>query len=305
MSELTTSASPDPASSTAGSSTSGSSTSGSSALPVEGDGEATTGFYRRDGDLFVPSRHTEGPWAPETQAGNPIAALLAWGVEQVPTLAPMRTVRCTFDLLRPSPMRPMELRTEVVREGKRIQVVDASLWVDGVRYAACRALRLRRGEVGPPQLDNPVTGPIEMPPPPGRPMWDLAVVDGFPGAVRAFEAKAVDSDDARWSTSLWVRLRIPVIDGVPTSAVARIAAISDFVSNSVSHADRTRWAMINADLNVAVFREPTSDWLALTIRTGFSVDGIGHSVGWIQDEEGHVATAMTLGMVEPISSEVS
>lgn len=58
--------------------------------------------------------------------------------------------------------------------------------------------------------------------------------------------------------------------------------------------------MINADLNVAVFREPRSEWLALTIRTGFSTDGVGHSVGWIQDEQGHVATAMTLGVVEQI-----
>ena len=268
-------------------------------------GDAGEGaFYRRDGELFVPTRHTEGPWAPETQAGNPVSALLAWGVEQVPTLAPMRTVRCTFDLFRPSPMRPMELKTEVVREGKRIQVVDASLWVDGVRYAACRALRLRRGESGPPELDNPVTGPLDMPPPPCRPMWDLDNMEGFPGAVKAFESKSVDSDDPRWSTSLWVRLRIPVIEGEPASAVARIAAVSDFVSNSVNHADREAWAMINADLNVAVFREPTSDWLALTIRTGFSTDGVGHSVGWIQDENGHVATAMTLGMVEPVSLEL-
>lgn len=267
-------------------------------------GAGEVGFYRREGDLFVPSQHTEGPWAPQTQAGNPVAALLAWGVEQVPTLAPMRTVRCTFDLFRPSPMRPMELRSEVAREGKRIQVVDASLWVDGTQYAACRALRLRRGEVGPPELDNPVTGPIDMPPPPGRPMWDVDNMEGFPGAVKAFESKAVDSDDPRWSTSLWVRLRIPVIDDAPASAVARIAAVSDFVSNSVNHADRERWAMINADLNVAVFREPTSEWLALTIRTGFSVDGVGHSVGFIQDERGHVATAMTLGMVEPVSLDL-
>lgn len=271
---------------------------------VSGRSPDEVGFYRREGDLFVPSHHTEGPWAPETQAGNPVAALLAWGVEQVPTLAPMRTVRCTFDLFRPSPMRPMELKTEVVREGKRIQVVDASLWVDGTRYAACRALRLRRGLEGPPELDNPVTGPIEMPPPPGEPMWDLDNMEGFPGAVRAFESKAVSSDDPRWSTSLWVRLRIPIIDDAPGSEVARIAAVSDFVSNSVNHADREQWAMINADLNVAVFREPTSEWLALTIRTGFSADGVGHSVGWIQDEQGHVATAMTLGMVERTALDV-
>ena len=258
------------------------------------------GFFRRDGDRFVPSHHTEGPWAPETQAGNAVASLLAWGVDQVPTLAPLQTVRCTFDLFRPTPMRPLELRTEIVREGKRIQVVDASLWEGDTRFAGCRALRLREGDAGPPDLDNPVTGPIEVPPPPGGPMWPEVDTDLFPGAVRAFESRAVDSRDPRWSTSLWVRLKVPIVDGGPDSEMARIAAVADFVSNSVSHADRTEWAMINADLNVALFRRPTSEWLALTIRTGFSSSGVGHSVGWILDETGHVATAMTLGLVDRI-----
>src|SRR5690606_37594578 len=147
----------------------------------------------------------------------------------------------------------MELTTEVVREGKRIQVVDASLWVDGTRYATCRALRLRRGSEGPPELDNPVTGPIEVPPPPGEPMWGLPDLPVLPGAVRAFEARAANSDDPRWSTSLWVRLRVPIIDGVPDSLVSRLSAVADFVSNSVNHADRAQWAMINADINLAVF----------------------------------------------------
>jgi hypothetical protein len=265
-------------------------------VPTSSDGIA--GFFRRDGDRFVPSRFTEGPWAPETQAGNATAGLLAWAVDQVPTLAPLRTVRCTFDLLRPTPMLPLEVRTEVVREGKRIQVVDASLWLDDVRYAACRALRVREGSAAPEHLDNPITGPLEVPPPPGGPMWSDLGRDTFPGSVDAVDARHVDSTDPRWSTSFWVRVLVPVVENGPASEVARVCSAADFVSNAVSHADRARFAMINADLSVVIFRPPTSDWLAFTVRTGFAADGVGHSVGWIFDEQGHVATAMTVGLVE-------
>lgn len=262
--------------------------------------DEVTAFYHQDGDFFVPSHYTEGPWAPETQAGNATSGLLAWGVDQVPTLTPMRTVRCTFDLFRPAPMRPLELRSHILREGKRIQVVETSLWEDGVQYAACRALRMREGEASPPDLDNPVIGPIELPPPPsGLPPWGEHDPSLFPGSVWAFDARVPDTEDPRWSTTLWVRSKISVVDNGPRSEVARVASIADWVSNSANHADRAAWYMINADLSLAVFRQPTSDWLALVIRTGFSPDGIGHSVGWILDESGHVATAMTLGMVEP------
>lgn len=256
-------------------------------------------LYRRDGDRFVPSALTGGPWVPGVQAGSATSALLAWAVEQVPTLAPMRTVRYTFDLLRPAPMHQLGARSEVLREGKRIQVVEASL-VDGdLVVARCRALRLRRGQVSPPLAENPELPVIAVPPPPGVEKWpeEGTAVD-LPGIMGAFDVRQVDDPDRGWSTTSWLRLQAPVVEGASTPPVVALAAAADFVSNSANHADHDQWSMVNADVSVDVVREPTSDWMAVAVRTSFGPDGIGHSVGRIYDEHQFVATAMTMGLVE-------
>lgn len=258
-------------------------------------------LYRRDGDRFLPTALTGGPWSPDAQAGTATSALLAWAVEQVPTLAPLRTVRYTFDLLRPAPLRALEVRTEVLREGKRVQVVDAALLADGVVVATCRALRLRRGTEAPPASEDPDLPPLVQPPGRGSARWPvLEETRQLPGIMGALDARGVVGDDPAWPTTMWLRLQADVVEGSPTPPVVALAAAADFVSNSANHADPTAWSMINADVSLDVVREPTSDWLALVVRTSFAADGIGHSTGRIHDERGFVASAMTMGLVEPV-----
>lgn len=61
-----------------------------------------------------------GPWNPEQQHGSAPAALAAWTAEQMPTREPMRIARLTLDLLRPVPIAPLDIETEVLREGRKI-----------------------------------------------------------------------------------------------------------------------------------------------------------------------------------------
>lgn len=262
-------------------------------------GDDRPALYRRDGDRFLPSALTGGPWAPGVQAGSATSALLAWAVEQVPTLAPMRTVRYTFDLLRPAPMHELSARSRVLREGKRIQVVEASLHDGDLVVACCRALRLRRGHASPPVAENPALPVLVLPPPPGREKWpEGSAPMALPGIMRAYDVREVDDPDPAWSTTSWLRLLAPVVEGTPTPPVAALAGAADFVSNSANHADHDQWSMVNADVSVDLVREPASDWLAVAVRTSFAPDGIGHSTGRIYDERGFVASAMTMGLVE-------
>ncbi|CAN5715530.1 thioesterase family protein [soil metagenome] len=256
-------------------------------------------LYRRDGDLFVPTPLTGGPWDPGAQAGSATTALLAWAVEQVPTLAPMRTVRYTFDLLRPAPMVGLDVRTEVVREGKRIQVVEAGLYADDVCVASCRALRMRQGSAAPPVAEDPSLPVIAAPPPPGVAKWGEPMVrTALPGIMGALDVREPVASEPAWPTTTWVRLLASVVEGTSTPQVAALAAIADFVSNSANHAGPEQWMMINADVSLDIVRVPSSDWMALEVRTSFAPDGIGHSVGRIHDESGFVATAMTMGLVD-------
>ena len=81
-----------------------------------------------DGDGHVVATIlTQGPWDPNAQYGGTPAALLAWAVEAGPTLVPMRVARLTVDMHRPVPLGRLGVTAEVVRQGKRLQVVTAAI----------------------------------------------------------------------------------------------------------------------------------------------------------------------------------
>ena len=105
-------------------------------------------FVPDGADAVVATILTQGPWDANAQYGGTPAALLVWAVERVPTLVPMRIARFTIDMHRPVPLGRLTIETEVVREGKRLQIVLAIIRDPGgveVARAHCAALPSRPG----------------------------------------------------------------------------------------------------------------------------------------------------------------
>src|SRR5688500_19801715 len=101
-------------------------------------------LYVRDGDTFVGTRCTKGSWHANGQSGGAVLALLGHLLEDVPTLAPMSLSRLTVDMVRPVPVgERLWIEQVVIREGKRIQVVDITVRTAEAEHARARALRLR------------------------------------------------------------------------------------------------------------------------------------------------------------------
>ena len=90
-------------------------------------------LFQRDGAVVIPSELTVGPWSDDAQHGGPVSALLAGAIETVPSPpgtggpAGMNVVRLTVELLRPVPVKPLEVTTEVIRPGRRVALVEATL----------------------------------------------------------------------------------------------------------------------------------------------------------------------------------
>ncbi|MET0378150.1 MAG: acyl-CoA thioesterase domain-containing protein, partial [Spongiibacteraceae bacterium] len=118
----------------------------SSALPTHADADDGAAPYVIDGDFVVPGVNAAGGWDTRLQSGHVLSPLLAHLVETVPTLTPMLTTRCIVDLTRAVPMKPLRWRREIVREGKKLQVVRASLYDGDIEYASLTALRARFAE---------------------------------------------------------------------------------------------------------------------------------------------------------------
>ena len=75
---------------------------------------------------FESGELSRGPWSPDHQHGGAPAALVAGVIEEVEAPAAMRIARLTLDLVRPVPIAPLQVVTEVTRPGRRVQLVAAS-----------------------------------------------------------------------------------------------------------------------------------------------------------------------------------
>jgi acyl-coenzyme A thioesterase PaaI-like protein len=261
-------------------------------------------LFVRDGDALVATHLTQGPWNPEHQHGGPVSAILAHAVEAVPTLVPMRCARLTVDLMRPVPVARLHASARVVREGKRIQVVEATLTHDGTAVARASAVRLRRGESAD-ALTHP-RRPDESPPPaPTGGEESVLARAGLPvpGFLRALDMQRVTGGLGLGAPACtWFRLRVPVVAGETTSPLERLAALADFTSGTANFLPIDRWSSINADVSIHVLREPEGEWIAVDAVAHAAGDGIGHSRSTLYDTTGMVGTGSTAQLVDAVAA---
>src|SRR6218665_1356517 len=119
-------------------------------------------IYRVDGNHVVTSPHAAGPWNETMQHGSAPSALVTWLAEQMPTASPMAVSRVTIDLMRPVPVAPLTFETEVLREGRKIQLIGVRLLSNGTVVTNATVLKVRAEEQAlPPDIvDAPVTVPL-------------------------------------------------------------------------------------------------------------------------------------------------
>jgi hypothetical protein len=118
-------------------------------------------IFRVDGNDVVTSPNAAGPWDPSMQHGSPPAALVVWAAEKIPTQTGMRIARVTVDLMRPVPVAPLTIESEVLREGRKIQLCAVRLSANGVVVVAATVLKIKVQTTElPPEA---VIHPVELP----------------------------------------------------------------------------------------------------------------------------------------------
>src|ERR1700709_2466239 len=126
-------------------------------------------IYRVDGNRAETSANAAGPWDATMQHGSAPAALVTWAAEEIPAAAPMHIVRVTIDLMRPVPVAPLMVETEVLREGRKIQLCAIRLLADNVVVVRATVLKVRADTL--PLPSDIADAAIDVPPPDqGAPM---------------------------------------------------------------------------------------------------------------------------------------
>lgn len=260
-------------------------------------------MFEPDGpDAVVATILTQGPWDPNAQYGGTPAALLTWAVERVPTLVPMRIARITVDMHRPVPLGRLGIETDIVRQGKRLQIVVATIRDEtGTEVARATALRFRTAD-GP---DDCGTDPV-LPPIDRLPFGDVRPPNQHPDGLNGFTgALETRNGGDRGQATSWYRATRPVIAGEEPSPTVRLAWASDFTANSGNFLDLARWSAINADLTINLARAPRGEWTGIAARAWYVEDGIGLARADMFDLDGFVGTCTAALLVDEVAAPYS
>lgn len=253
--------------------------------------------YRVEGSIAYAQPCAAGPWDPGLQHGGAPAALIAWAIERVPTREPMQVVRMTFDLLRPIPIAPLEIKVDVQREGRKIQVCNVTLLHEGVACVRATVLKVRKADVELPEhvVDEQVIlpGPEE-----GR--ETSFRFTNYPQFASGVTLRSVRGSFGEIGPgALWFRAHRPIIENEPITPLMRAAMTGDFCNGVSAVLDFEQWTFINADLTVSLSRMPVGEWILLDAQTWLGDRGAGLAFAKLGDERGYFGRAIQSLVIEP------
>ena len=249
-------------------------------------------FYEPNGDLFVATELTRGPWDPGAQHAGPPSALLGYAIEQLPDHSEFQLGRLTFEILRSVPIAPVRAQARIVRPGRRVQMVEAELSdAGGEVLMRARGWRLRTAK-----LDLPAEALVASQPP--APPEDGTDADFFPteqehGYHSAMEIRFVAGGFLEpGPATAWLRMRQPLVAGQPPTPLQRTLVAAD-VGNGISAAlDFRRFIFINVDLTVHLERMPKGEWVGVDAATLPRPNGVGTAESTLFDGHGRIGRAL-------------
>lgn len=249
-------------------------------------------YFLSDGDALVPQAHSHGPWSTDMLHGRLLGGLAARAVEQLGGGEPFVPARLTVDLFKVAPMQPVTVRAEVVREGRRIRVIDASLHCAGHAVARASAVLLRGGEAPPGNVWKPA--PWQVPHPETLDATGLSKAEAAAWEFRVMYEGFESADRA----AVWTRERAPLVDDEPLSPFVRTALSAD-VASPLANSGDDGLHFINADFSLSMSRLPQGEWIGLEALQHQADGGIALGACTLYDLSGPFATSTTVALANP------
>jgi len=248
-------------------------------------------FFEIDGEKMVPTELTRGPWDPNSQHAGPPAALLGREIERLEGGGGGGQVgRVTYEILRAVPIAPLTVSARVVRPGRRVELVEASLADEQGEVMRANAWRLRPGPVElPAELvpDDAPPGPDAADP--TTSFFETGQDVGYHTAMeyRFVTGSFVDTGPA----TVWMRMLHPLVPGEEPTPLQRVLIAADSGNGVSATLDYHRYLFINVDLSVHLHRMPEGEWVCLDAVTIPQPTGIGMSDTTLYDERGQIGRA--------------
>ncbi len=253
-------------------------------------------FYEPVGaDSFVATQATVGPWSAQAQHGGPPSALAARALDLHQPDPRQRLARVCVDILRPVPIAKLNLRTRMVRPGRRVALLETVLEADGREVLHARGWRIERPAGVVPEVTDGV--PAEPVSDPGGPRPDIFSRQQH-GYLTMIEWRFTPA--AAQARSAWARPLIPLVAGEEMSPMSRTLLVADSGSGVGAALPATGFMFINTDLTVVLPRDPVGEWVLLEPSTMISPDGTGLTTTRLRDQLGSFGQSMQTLLVAPV-----
>ncbi|MER6561764.1 acyl-CoA thioesterase domain-containing protein [Streptomyces sp. NPDC001027] len=244
-------------------------------------------------DVLVPEPIARSGWGRARVRGIAISGALARAVEKsvdVEARPGLRQARWSVDIFRPVADAPLEVSASVIREGRRLRLIDATMEQEGRPVARASALMVANSEAAPGAVWS-------------RPLNFEAPPAGL--APLTTEPRLYFSEDVGWTGSgeqhqnsarkqTW-HLPVPIVRGEELTPFQFAASVADVVSVVANWGDRGL-EYINAGVTVAFARMPDELELGLAAADRVEADGIAAGSAYLYDRSGVLGLATVTAM---------
>ena len=256
-------------------------------------------FFIPDGDSFVSTDWTRGPWDPRSQHAGPSSALLGRAFERLEP-AGLQVARFTIEILKPIPIGRLTVVAKPVRTGRRVQFAEATLTAGDELIARASAWRIKStdGRVQPtPDEAPPFAGPLD------SKSFDTPVAwnpERAPSYLTAMEWRFARGTFLETGpASAWMRMRHPLVEGEEIAPLSRVLIAADSGNGISSEADFEKYVYINTELSVHLTRMPEGEWVCLDAVTRIDASGVGLAQSILWDERARIGGGAQSLLVAP------
>ncbi|MGV9817845.1 thioesterase family protein [Nocardia xishanensis] len=263
---------------------------------MTGTAEPESYFERVDAHSFVPTRHAGGAWAADEQHFSPLGGLVVHEIERTraregrPDLV---LSRIAFDILGRIAFQRFDIHVETIRTGRTIELVEATVLIDGRATVSARAWFMTTQDTGIVAGGEPeaIAAPETLS------SWPLTSV--WPGGyIESLDARPVGIPQPGRTTA-WVSSRLDLVSGEQASALASYVALVDTANGIAVRQEPTKWMFPNVDLTIHLYRQPEGRWTGLDTTVTFGHAGQGLTSTVLHDVRGPVGQAQQILTVRP------
>jgi Thioesterase-like superfamily len=263
------------------------------------DGAVTdrrTFLTRLDADILMPTPSAVGPWGPTTVSGLVMTGLVGYAAEQAAGNADFVGTRLTIDMVRMAVMSELRIETTLLRDGRRLRMVDVTITQEGRNVAHGRAVFTRRAEAPPGSVwAAPVTMPLA-PAPEDTPRFGPKPYVG----PTAQPAGSFDPwRDTTQEKYVWYDFDAQLVEGEVTSPFVRAAAVAD-VANPLGNWGSEGLQYVNSDVTLLLSRLPQGTMIGMAARDRQEADGVSVGTAVMFDAVGPIGLTTVTGLASEV-----